>query len=75
MRELRGRIVKDVPSAEGRQADVMIIEPNGDEHLMRCIVLPNRTDLECDPEILDYLGTRYGEEAVYRVALAATLGL
>ncbi len=53
----------------------MIIEPNGDEHLMRCIVLPNRTDLECDPEILDYLGTRYGEEAVYRVALAATLGL
>jgi len=75
MSELRGRFVCDVPSDDGRQADVMIIEPNGDEHLVRCLVRPNQTDIGGNPEILQYLNERYGIQAVYKAALAATLGL
>jgi hypothetical protein len=75
MSALRSRFICEVPSPDGRQADVAIIEANGDEHIVRCLIRPNLTEIGGDFEIVQYLNERYGEEAVCRAALAATLGL
>ena len=75
MSGLRSRFICEVPSSEGTQADVMLIEPNGDEHPVRCLVRPTQTDLFGDPEILEYLRARYTDQVVYKAALAATLHL
>jgi hypothetical protein len=38
---LHARWVQEVPSAEGLQADIILVEPNGDEHPVRCLVRPD----------------------------------
>ncbi len=68
MSELRGRLINYVYSSEGSQADIALVEPNGDEHVIRCLVKPTGTDLGGVAETLAYLSDRYGPEKVCRTA-------
>jgi len=72
---LRGRYIGELPTVEGRLLAVVLIEPNGDEHPIECLMRQSQTDLAGDPETIEYLKARYGEEEVYKAALAAALGL
>lgn len=72
---LRARLVGPVPSSEGIQAEVILIEPNGDEHSVRCLCRSNgSTDIGGDSEVLDYLNTKYGDQSVCGLAREVTLG-
>ncbi|MFI5384963.1 MAG: hypothetical protein ACHQ50_02485 [Fimbriimonadales bacterium] len=75
--ELRGRLIRYVPSPEGRQADVALIEPNGDEHVVRCLLKNGGagTDLGGDDHDLRYLVSRYGEQGVCLTAQGVVLGI
>ncbi len=73
--QLRARVVGLVDSPDGKQADIMLIEPNGDEHLVRCLCKWDGTmDIGGDGEVLAYLNQRYSAEMVGQTARAATLG-
>ena len=74
MSELQGRLISYVYSSEGRQADIALVEPNGDEHVLRCLVKPTGTDLGGDHETLAYLNHRYGPETVCRTAKQTVVG-
>ena len=73
--ELRGRLLRFVPSRDGCQADVALIEPNGDEHDVRCLLKSDGTDLGGDGEVLAYLTRRYGAQAVCLTAQGVVLGI
>lgn len=70
---LNAELVRHVPSPEGPQADVHLVEPNGEKHLVRCLVKPTGTDLGGDGEVLAYLNDRYGPEAVCATSRALVL--
>jgi len=74
MRVLRARLVELVPSSEGVQADVVLIEPNGDEYPVRCLCKPDgTTDIGGDPDAIAFLNVRYGDNSLCVVAREATL--
>ena len=70
---LRSRILRPVHSMDGRQADIVLIEPNGDEHVVRCLLRGLETEIGGDPEALTYLNSRYGDPAVCFTAREAVL--
>lgn len=61
---LTGRFNATVASPRGKQAEVWLVEPNGDEHLVRCLVLSNGVEIGGDGETIAYLNDRYGSAAV-----------
>lgn len=71
---LRARKIVDVPSPDGPQADLVLIEPNGDECPVRCLIRPDRTEIAGDGDSIDYLNTKYGEPNVCSAARQAVLG-
>ncbi len=72
--QLHSRVVRLVDSPDGKQADIMLIEPNGDEHPVRCLCKPDGTmDLGGDGEVLAYLNHRYSPAVVGQTARAAIL--
>lgn len=76
MQGLQARFLRFVPSTEGTQADLMLTEPNGDEHLVRCLCRPSgSTDIGevGDGETLGYLNDRYGSQVVCALCRHATL--
>ena len=72
---LRARLIRYVPSPDGRQADVALIEPNGDEHQVRCLIRPNGTDICGDGHSLHYLNQKFGDAEVCLAAQGAVLGI
>ncbi len=74
-KSLRGRFLRSVPSDEGRQADIALIEPNGEEHVVRCLIKVTGTDIGGNGEVLAYLNSRYGDQTVCLTAQGAVLGL
>jgi len=68
MSKLQGRFISYVFSSEGRQADIALAEPNGDEQVIRCLVKPASTGLGGEHETLTYLISRYGPEKGCRIA-------
>ena len=72
---LRARLICNVPSTDGRQGDVALIEPNGDEHKVRCLIRPNGTDIGGDKDSLVYLNEKYGDQQVCLAAQGAVLGI
>lgn len=72
---LKARFVRQVPSPDGRQADVVLIEPNGDEHPVRCLMRPTGTEIGGDGESLNYLNEKYGDAEVCLTAQGAVLGI
>ena len=72
--QLHSRVVRLVDSPDGKQADIMLIEPNGDEHPVQCLCKPDGTmDLGGDGEVLAYLNHRYSPAVVGQTARAAIL--
>jgi hypothetical protein len=61
---LTGRFNAIVASPRGKQAEVWLVEPNGDEHLVRCLVLSSGVEIGGDGDTLAYLNDRYGAAAV-----------
>lgn len=65
---LSSRLVARLSSPAGAEADLVLVEPNGDEHLVRCLAKGDGTELGGDGEVLAYLNARYGPEAVCAAA-------
>ncbi len=58
---LRARKIESVPSLQGVQADIALIEPNGDEYRVRCLCkLDGSTDIGGDPDVIAFLNAKYG---------------
>lgn len=76
MGQLVAEIVKHVYSPDGAQADLDIVEPNGDRHRVRCLCRGAETELGevGNGENVAYLNRRYGSQEVCSVARIATLG-
>lgn len=75
MGDLRARFVEPVPSPEGVQAIVVLIEPNGDEYLVRCLCKPDgTTEIGGDPGAIAFLNEKYGDHSLCVAAREATLG-
>lgn len=69
MQSLQARWVSDVPSNEGLQAELLLVEPNGDEHEVRCLVRHNRRiEVFGFPQEIEYLCARYGTPTVFLTA-------
>ena len=75
---LTGRFVENVYSPEGKQCMLLLIEPNGDQYLLRCLVKAggSKTDIADDRygATLTYLIERYGRDQVMETARAITIG-
>ena len=71
---LSGRFLRHVYSEVGTQAEMLLVEPNGDEHWVRCLVRTSGTDVGGDADTLAYLNERYGPEHVCAVARETTFG-
>ena len=73
---LRARVVRSLPNQNGPEADLKLIEPNGDAYLLRC-----RCRIDGSIEIgeagrgdeLNYLNRRYGSLEVCSVCREAIL--
>ena len=77
MNVLRAQLIGYVDSDDGTQADLLLIEPNGDKHRVRCLYKRDcSTDIgeEGDGQALAYLNERYGPEVVCTVSRRATIG-
>lgn len=64
-------------SPDGPQADVRLIEPNGDEHTIRCLCrFDGTTDLGIggDGSDLAYLNDKYGDQVIWALTRQVTLG-
>lgn len=73
MESLTSRFLKEVPSPDGLQAELLLVEPNGDEHHVRCLARQQGTDIFGDGEMLGYLNGRYGDREVCLVARDAVI--
>lgn len=77
MNGLRAELMRHVPSPDGPQADVLLIEGSGEEHQIRCLCKPDgTTDLGVmgSPEQLVALEERYGPQVICALARQITLG-
>lgn len=72
---LRASLIRHVPSTAGNQADIALIEPNGDEHKVRCLIRSNGTEIGGDEADLHYLNEKYGDQEVCLAAQDAVLGI
>jgi hypothetical protein len=70
---LQSELVKYIASPEGPQADVLLIEPNGDRHPIRFVMKLSGVELLGDPATIAYLYERYGVGAVAGWALKAAV--
>lgn len=60
VRDLIARLLEPVAFSEGVQADVVLIEPNGDEYLVRCLCrLDGSTEIGGDPGVIALLDDKY----------------
>lgn len=76
MAGLTARKLAEIPSTDGIQADVALLEPNGDEHVVRCLCkFDGTTDIGevGDGSVLGYLSDRYGSQAVWALTRQVTL--
>jgi len=74
---LSGRLFRNVYSPEGKQAEIYLIEPNGDEHLVRCLVKDKDSETiiaASKGETIVYLNDRYGSANVWSTARGIVLG-
>lgn len=70
------RFLRNVYSPDGPHAELMLIEPNGDEHKVLCLCrIGGQVDVGEDGsgEVLRYLNDRYGFANVGAICEVATL--
>lgn len=73
---LHARLVAWLPASEGKKAELVLIEPNGDEHCVTCHCRPDgTTDIseQGDGSMLMYLNDRYGMPEVCGLCREITL--
>ena len=73
---LHARFIARVPAREGKCVDLVLIEPNGDEHRVTCLCRPDgTTDIseQGDGSMLMYLNDRYGMPEVCGLCREITL--
>ena len=76
MNDLRARLLQRIPFPDGPLADVLIIEPNGDEYKVRCLCKADgMTHISevGDGDILKYLNEKYSSQAVCALVRGITL--
>ena len=76
MANLRAEFLERSPSDEGKQAVLVLIEPNGDEHQVRCLCRPDGSmDVSefGDGTMLIYLNDRYGQTVVGELCREITM--
>ena len=66
MSQLTGRLITSVyPGPDHKWGHIMLVEPNGDEHLVHVLVRDTgEVELSGDGEMLEYLNTRYEPQTV-----------
>ncbi len=77
MNGLRAELMRHVPSSDGPQADVLVIEPTGEEHQLRCLCKADgTTDLDVigGSERLTYMEDKYGSQVIWALTRQITLG-
>ena len=75
MNGLQAKLLGYVPSPDGTQADLLLLEPNGNENRVRCLCKRDgSTDIGGDAERVDYLNTKYGSQTVWTLSRQITLG-
>jgi hypothetical protein len=76
MNHLRAEFMRRVPSPDGPQADILIIEPTGEEHQVRCLCKSDgTTDLGImgERERLAVLEEKYGHQVICALSRQTTL--
>ncbi|MCB8933051.1 MAG: hypothetical protein M9921_14500 [Fimbriimonadaceae bacterium] len=75
MNHLRAELMRKVPSNEGPQADVLIIEPDGTEHQVRCLCRGGETVLGelGDGQRIPLLEEKYGAQVLVALTRHVTL--
>ncbi len=69
--------MRHVPSNEGRQADLLIIEPDGQEHQIRCLCRADGTTVLGelgDGKRIPHLDRKYGSQVIWALTRQVTLG-
>lgn len=77
MSGLRAELMRHVPSPDGPQADILLIEPGGEEHQIRCLCrMDGTTELGelGNGERLRYLEGKYGAQVIWALTRQITLG-
>lgn len=71
---LRAFAVRRERTANGLVADVIVVEPNGDEHRVRCICREDGTEIGADGPVVPYLNDRYGDRVFCANVRQAAMG-
>ena len=58
---LNARAVHRIETSEGVIAEVVVIEPNGDEYVVKCLCREEGTTVDGEGDALSYLNERYGD--------------
>lgn len=76
MGTLRAELMRRVPSPQGPQSDVLLVESSGEEHQVRCLCKEDGTteiSVLDGPERLIVLEERYGEQVIWALCRQITL--
>jgi len=71
---LSARAVHRIETSEGVIAEVVVIEPNGDEYVVKCVCRDEGTTVDGEGDALHYLNERYGDKAFCSAVRKAALG-
>lgn len=78
MCQLRALLMRHVPSPDGPQADVLLIEADGREHQIRCLCRRDGTTVlgivDDAGGRLAHLEARYGPQVIWALTRQMTLG-
>lgn len=71
---LQAQKIRPLFSNSGTQAELLLIEPNGDKHPVRCLCkFDGSLEIFGETDMVGYLNYRFGRDAVAAVARDATL--
>jgi hypothetical protein len=71
---LSARALHRIETPEGIMADVIVVEPNGDETVVRCTCRSEGTTVDGEGDALHYLNERYGDVVFCTAVRDAALG-
>ena len=71
---LNARAVNRIETSEGVIAEVVVIEPNGDQYIVNCICRKEGTTVDGEGDALSYLNERYGDVAFCTTVRNAAMG-
>jgi hypothetical protein len=72
--QLSARAVQRIETSEGVIAEVVVIEPNGDEYVVKCLCRDEGTTVDGEDDALSYLNERYGDVEFCTAVRNAAMG-